>query len=59
MGRGLSVLGIVGVEVALVHVLLLGETGDEEPQCCDDEDALPHGLGDLIPHLIIEQVDLL
>lgn len=43
MGRGLSILGVVGVEIALVHVLLLGNTGDEEPQCGDDEDALPHG----------------
>ena len=43
VGRGLSVLGIVGVEVALVHVLLLGNAGDEEPQCDDDEDAFPHG----------------
>ena len=43
VGRGLSVLGIVGVEVALVHVLLLGNASDEEPQRDDDEDAFPHG----------------
>ncbi len=59
MGRGLSVLSVVGVEVALVHILLLGNAGDEEPQDGHDEDPLPHGRGDLIPHLIIEQVDLL
>ena len=43
VGRGLSVLGIVGIEVALVHVLLLGNASNEEPQRDDDEDALPHG----------------
>ena len=43
VGRSLSVLGVVSVKVALVHVLLLGNAGDEEPQCDDDEDAFPHG----------------
>ena len=47
------------VEVALVHVLLLGDTSDKDPQTNHDEDALPHGSGDLVPHLLVEEVDLL
>jgi hypothetical protein len=42
VGWGLSVLGVMGVEVALIHVLLLGNAGDEEPECGDNEDSLPH-----------------
>ena len=59
MSGSFSVLGIVGIEVALVHVFVLGDTSDDEPQDNHGEDALPHGLGDLIPHLLVEQVDLL
>jgi len=56
---GLSERGIVRVEVALIHVSLLGEASDDEPESHHDEDALPHSGGDLVPHLLIEQVNLL
>ena len=56
---GLSVLSVVGVKHALVHVFALRHTGHEEPQDNHDEDALPHGGGDIVPHLLIEQVNLL
>ena len=59
MSGGLSELSIVGVEHTLVHVLLLGNASDEDPEGKHDKDALPHGLRDLIPHFLIEQVDLL
>ena len=39
---GLSELGIVGVEHTLVHVLLLGNASDEDPEGKHDKDALPH-----------------
>ena len=51
---GLSVLSIVGIEHSLVHVLALGNASDEEPESNHDEDALPHGGGDLVPHFLIE-----
>lgn len=59
MSGSLSVLSVVGVEHALVHVLLLGNAGHKEPEDDHNEDALPHGCGDLIPHFIIEQMNLL
>ena len=59
VSRGLSVLSVVGVEHALVHVLALGDTSHEEPQDDHDEDALPHGGGNIVPHLLVEQVNLL
>ena len=56
---GLSVLSVVGVEHTLIHVLALGNACHEEPQGNHDEDALPHGRGDIVPHLLVEQVNLL
>ena len=56
---GLSVLSVVGVEHTLVHVLALGNAGHDEPQDDHDEDALPHGRGDIVPHLLVEKVNLL
>jgi hypothetical protein len=55
----LSVLRVVRVEHALVHVLVLGNAGHEEPQGDHDEDALPHGRGNIVPHLLVEEMDLL
>lgn len=43
MSGSFSVLSIVGVEVALVHVFVLGDACHEEPQSNDNEDALPDG----------------
>ena len=59
MSRGLSELSIVSVEHSLVHVLLLGDASDKDPESEHDKDALPHGLRNLIPHFLIEQVNLL
>lgn len=47
------------VEHALVHVFVLGNAGHDNPEDDHDEDALPHGRGNLVPHLIVEMVDLL
>ena len=49
----LSEGGIVGVEVALVHVSLLGEASDKDPEAEHDKNAFPHSRGDLIPHLLV------
>ena len=59
MSRGLPVLGVVGVEVALVKVPVLGEASDQEPQTDHGDEALPHGGGNLVPHLLVEEVQLL
>jgi len=47
------------IEVALVHVLLLGEACDKCPEKDHDKNALPHGLGDLVPHLLVEEMHFL
>ena len=49
----------MSIEVTLVHVSLLGNASHEYPQTKHNKDALPHGIGDLIPHLLIEEVNLL
>ncbi len=49
----------MAVEVSLVHVAALGHAGHKDPQTHEEEDALPHGGGDLVPHLLVEMVDLL
>jgi len=59
MSRCLSERSIVSIEVALVHVPLLSEASDKDPEAKHDEDALPHSIGNLIPHLLIEQMNLL
>ena len=53
MCGSLSEGGIVGVEVALVHVSLLGEASDKDPEAEHDKNAFPHSRGDLIPHLLV------
>ena len=59
MSGGLSELSIVRVEHALVHVSVLGDAGHEEPEDDHDKDALPHGGRYLIPHFLVEQMNLL
>ena len=59
MSRGLSERDVVGVEVSLVEVAVFGESCNEEPQHNHGKNALPYGLGDLVPHLLIQEVDLL
>lgn len=49
----------MAVEHALVHVAILGNTRHEEPQTNHDENALPGGSGYLIPHLLVQSVELL
>ena len=59
MGGGVSPVSIVGVVVVLLHVSLVGKSCDKEPESNGDENPLPDGLGNLVPHLLIEHVDLL
>ena len=49
----------MSIEVTLIHVLILGDTSDKDPQAKHDEDAFPHSIGNLIPHLLIKQMNLL
>ncbi len=49
----------MSVESALVHVFLVGDASHEDPEAEHDKDAFPHGRGNLIPHLLVEQVNLL
>jgi hypothetical protein len=49
----------VSIEVTLIHVSALCDTSDKDPQAKHDEDAFPHSIGNLIPHLLIKQMNLL
>ena len=59
MSRGLPEGGVVAVEHALVHVAVLGNACHEEPQTNHYENALPGGSGYLVPHLLVQSVELL
>lgn len=59
MGGGVSPVSIVGVVVVLLHVSLVGKSCDKEPESNGDENPLPDGLGNLVPHLLIEHMDFL
>jgi hypothetical protein len=59
MGGGVSPMGIVRVSVVLLHVSLIGESGNEKPEANRDKNSLPDSLGNLIPHLLVQQMDLL
>ncbi len=59
MGCCVSETGVVGVEHALLHVLALLQFGQEEPQKDHCDDAFPHSVADLVPHLVVKSVDLL
>ena len=59
MSSGVSPVGIVRIIVVLLHVSSSGDSCDEEPEGGTDKDSLPHGVRDLIPHLLVEVMDLL
>ena len=59
MGGSVSPVSIVRVIVVLLHVSILCKSSDEEPEADGDENPLPDGLRHLVPHLLIEHVDLL
>ena len=59
MSSGVSPVGIVRIIVIFLHKLFVGDSGDEEPEGSSDEDSLPHGVRNLVPHLHVQQVDLL
>ena len=59
MSGSVSPVSVMRVRVVLFHVSLVGEPGDEKPEANGPEDSLPDGLGHLVPHLIVEQMDLL
>ena len=59
VSSGVSPVGIVRISVVLLHVSLIGDSCDEEPEGNTDKDSLPHRVADLIPHLLVEVVDLL
>lgn len=49
----------MGVEVALVEILALGDARDEIPNKSSDEHTFPQRVIDLEPHLVVEMMDLL
>jgi hypothetical protein len=59
MGSGISHVSIMRIVVVLLHVSLVGKSCDEEPETDGHENSLPDGLRNLVPHLLIEHVDLL
>ena len=59
MSSCVSETGIVRVKHALIHVSSLGNLGEEEPKCNHDEYSSPNRLGDVVPHFVIESVNLL
>ena len=44
---------------SIVHILMLGNLVNEEPDGDSAENAFPHGLGNVVPHLCIDSVQLL
>jgi hypothetical protein len=50
---------IVRISVVLLHVSLVGESRNEKPEANRDKNPLPDSLRYLIPHLLVEQMDLL
>ena len=59
MSSGVSPVGIVRIIVVLLHESLVSDSCDEEPEGNSDAYSLPHGVGNLVPHLLVKQVDLL
>ena len=49
----------MGVLCPIVHILVLPDLVNEKPECDRAENALPHGLGNIVPHLCIDSVELL
>ena len=49
----------MGVLWPIVHILVLLNLVNEEPECHRAKNALPHGLGNIVPHLCIDSVQLL
>lgn len=47
------------IEISLVHVSLLSESCDKEPQYDHYKCAAPYGIWNLIPHLLVELMDFL
>ena len=59
MGRRVPHIGVVRVLGAVVHELALGNLGEEKPQEDHSKNALVHGLGHCVPHLVVKSVDFL
>ena len=59
MSGGISEAGIVRVHVVFLHVLVLSDSCDEEPQRNGNQDSFPQSAGNLVPHLLVEKMDLL
>ena len=59
MSGSVSPVSIVGVVVVLLHVSLVGKSSHKEPEADNDEDSFPDGLRNLVPHLLIKEMDLL
>ena len=59
MSSSVSPVCVVRISVVLLHVSLVRNSGDKEPESNADKDSLPDGRGDLVPHLLVEHVDLL
>lgn len=49
----------MGVLRPIVHILVLPNLVYEEPESKRAKNALPHGLGNIVPHLCIDSVQLL
>ena len=59
MGGRVSVRGIVRVFLALVHELVLCDLGEEKPEHNHRHNALVQRLLDLVPHLVVQTMQLL
>ena len=59
MSSSVAIADIMGVFGSIVHETLLSYLSEEEPQEGHCNNALPHTLADLVPHLVVKSVDLL
>jgi hypothetical protein len=56
---GLSIVGLVGVLGAVLHVLFLGNLDDEEIKENHNEDAFVQSLAHCVPHFVVKAMDFL
>ena len=59
MSSGISETGIMRIIVIFLHESILSDSSNEEPKRDGNKHSLPEAAVDHVPHLLIEEMDLL
>lgn len=59
MSGDISVGGIVGVDIVFLHVFVLGNSGQKDPNWNGPKQSCPYGPVNIVPHLLIKKMYLL